>query len=199
MDPAEPQRFKPIPGFWLILVANVTIYAALVMADGDLNIGARTIATWGGLLPQRFMEEEPWRYLTAGFLHFSLVHIVTNMICLLAWGVPLERGMGTLRFLLLFLASILGGSFLSVAMHEAPFIGAGASGGTSGLLGALMGLWFLGRIGVPASFFVINIGLNVGVALFAPGVDWQAHLGGFITGFVLALVLAPRPGRREED
>ncbi len=50
----------------------------------------------------------------AGFLHFSLVHIITNMICLLAWGVPLERGLGTIRFVILFLASILGGSFLSL-------------------------------------------------------------------------------------
>jgi membrane associated rhomboid family serine protease len=98
----------------------------------------------------------------------------------------------------MFLASIIGGSFLSVAMHEAPFIGAGASGGVSGLLGALMGLWFLRRIGVPASFFVINIGLNIAVALFAPNVDWQAHLGGFLTGMVLALVLAPRPGWRDQ-
>ncbi|MFY8155748.1 MAG: rhomboid family intramembrane serine protease, partial [Rhabdaerophilum sp.] len=67
--------------------------------------------------------------------------------------------------------------------------------GTSGLLGALMGLWFLGRIGVPASFFVINIGLNIGVALFAPGVDWQAHLGGFLVGLALGMLLATPRGR----
>ncbi len=198
MEDVEPPRNPPIPGFWLLLIANVAIYAALVMADGDTDISARTIAIWGGLVPQPFMAEEPWRYLTAGFLHFSLVHIITNMICLLAWGVPLERGLGTSRFVVMFLASILGGSFLSVAMHDAPFIGAGASGGVSGLLGALMGLWFLKRIGVPASFFVINIGLNIAVALFAPNVDWQAHLGGFLTGMVLALVLAPRPGWRDQ-
>ncbi len=194
----EPRSQPPIPGFWLLLIANVAIYAMLVLADGGTDIDPRTIAIWGGLVPQPFMSEEPWRYLTAGFLHFSLVHIITNMICLLAWGVPLERGLGTPRFVLMFLASIIGGSFLSVAMHEGPFIGAGASGGVSGLLGALMGLWFLKRIGVPASFFVINIGLNIAVALFAPNVDWQAHLGGFLTGMVLALVLAPRPGWRDE-
>ncbi len=194
----SPASQPPIPGFWLLLIANVAIYAALVLADGSTDIDPRTIAVWGGLVPQPFMSEEPWRYLTAGFLHFSLVHIITNMICLLAWGVPLERGLGTPRFVLMFLASIIGGSFLSVAMHDGPFIGAGASGGVSGLLGALMGLWFLKRIGVPASFFVINIGLNIAVALFAPNVDWQAHLGGFLTGMVLALVLAPRPGWREE-
>jgi len=190
----ELPRATPIPGFWLLLIANVAIYAALVLSNGDLDIAPRTIAIWGGLVPQPFMSEEPWRYLTAGFLHFSLVHIVTNMICLLAWGVPLERGLGTVRFMILFLASIAGGSFLSVAMHEGPFIGAGASGGVSGLLGALMGLWFLRFVGLPASFFVINIGLNIAVALFAPNVDWQAHLGGFITGLVLAMLLVPRRG-----
>jgi membrane associated rhomboid family serine protease len=191
----QPPAQRPIPGFWLILVVNVAVFALLAFAEGNTSIGARSIILWGGLLPQPYMAEEPWRYLSAGFLHFSLVHIVTNMICLLAWGVPLERGLGTMRFLVLFLASILGGSFLSVAMHQGPFVGAGASGGTSGLLGALLGLWFLKRIGVPASFFVINIGLNVAVAIFAPGVDWQAHLGGFLVGLALGMLLAP-PRRR---
>lgn len=191
MDNVAPPRLPPIPGFWLVLAANVAIYAALALENGDLSIGARTIIQWGGLLPEQYMEVEPWRYLTAGFLHVSLLHIVANMICLLAWGVPLERGLGTMKFLLLFVASILGGSFLSVVMHEAPFVGAGASGGTSGLLGALMAQWMLRRLDVPASFFVINIGLNIGVALFAPGVDWQAHLGGFVTGLVLSLAMKP--------
>ncbi len=61
----SPPAQRPIPGFWLILIANVVVYAALVMADGDTDIGARTIASWGGLLPQPFMEREPcaisWR------------------------------------------------------------------------------------------------------------------------------------------
>ncbi|PPD14825.1 MAG: hypothetical protein CTY25_08475 [Methylobacterium sp.] len=192
MDADEPQRLAPIPGFWLVLIANVAIYGALVMADGDLSIGVRTLIQWGSLLPEQYMEQEPWRYLTAGFLHFGLVHIVANMICLLAWGVPLERGLGTMKFLLLFVASILGGSLLSVAMHEAPFVGAGASGGTSGLLGALMAQWMLRRLDLPASFFVINIGLNIAVALISPSVDWQAHLGGFLTGLVLSLAMKPR-------
>lgn len=193
LDP--PPAHPPIPGFWLILIANVAIFAALALADGDTSIGVRTIVNWGGLLPAPYMEEEPWRYLTAGFLHFNLVHIAANMICLLAWGVPLERGLGTVRFLLLFIASILGGSFLSVSMHEGPFVGAGASGGVSGLLGALLGLWFLKRISVPVSFFVINLILNVAVAFIAPNIDWQAHLGGFAAGLILAMLLAPR---REE-
>lgn len=192
MDADEPQRLAPIPGFWLVLIANVAIYGALVMADGDLSIGVRTLIQWGSLLPEQYMEQEPWRYLTAGFLHFGLVHIVANMICLLAWGVPLERGLGTMKFLLLFVASILGGSFLSVVMHEAPFVGAGASGGTSGLLGALMAQWMLRRLDLPASFFVINIGLNIAVALMSPSIDWQAHLGGFLTGLVLSLAMKPR-------
>lgn len=191
----SPPAQRPIPGFWLVLIANVAIYGALVMADGDLAIGVRTIIQWGGLLAEPYMDEEPWRYLTAGFLHFSLVHIVANMICLLAWGVPLERGLGSTKFLLLFIASILGGSYLSVSMHEAPFVGAGASGGTSGLLGALMAQWMLRRLDVPASFFVINIGLNIAVALFSPSVDWQAHLGGFLTGLALSLLMRPQPER----
>ncbi|CAN1504396.1 COG0705 Membrane associated serine protease [Rhabdaerophilaceae bacterium] len=175
-----------------MLAANVLAYAGLVAAEGDMTISARLIANWGGLLPLQWLGQDYWRFLTAGFLHFSPMHIASNMICLLAWGVPLERMLGTARFFVIFLGSILTGSVGSVLLHEGPFVGAGASGGTSGLLGALLTLWLMRRMAVSASFFLINIGLNIAVALFAPGVDWQAHLFGFLGGMAMAFILLPR-------
>lgn len=188
-DNTEPSGMPPATGTFLGVI--VTAYALLAFMQGSTDISAETIADWGGIMPLEWMKDEYWRLLGAGFLHFSLMHVMANTICLLAWGVPLERLMGSVRLAILFLVAIIAGSLTSILMRSEPFIGAGASGGTSGLLGALFMLWVLRKIWMPASFFVINIGLNIAVALFAPGVDWQAHLGGFVAGMLLAVVLFP--------
>jgi membrane associated rhomboid family serine protease len=167
------------------MALNALAFLGLAALQGGLNIAPRLVADWGGILPIQWMEGEPWRYLSAGFLHFGPLHITANMICLLAWGVPLERLFGTARFIVLFLGSIIAGSVGSVMMHTGPFVGAGASGGVSGLLGALLMLQITRFVAIPRSFFLINFGLNIVVALLAPGVDWQAHLFGFLGGMAL--------------
>lgn len=180
---------RPTPGVWLILGLNALAFLGLAALQGGFEISARRIADWGGLLPIQWMEGEAWRYLAAGFLHFGPLHLATNMICLLVWGVPLERLFGTWRFMLLYMGSIVAGSVGSVMLHTGNFVGAGASGGVSGLLGALLMLRLLRFVAIPGSFFAINIGLNVLVAVFVPQVDWQAHLCGFLGGMVLAGLL----------
>lgn len=198
MTPLEtaPRGMPPATGFFL--VANGLVYAVLAITNGGLDISARSIAVAGGLLPLEWLGDEYWRLLAYGFLHFGLLHLTVNSICLLAWGVPLERAMGSLRLALLYLGSILLAGIGSIAMHQAPFVSAGASGGVSGLLGALFVLWVTKRAGLPASFFAINIGLNIAIALFAPGIDWQAHLAGFVggAGLVLLMILVVRLERR---
>jgi membrane associated rhomboid family serine protease len=186
-SPAAPRT----PATWLILALNTVIFLALAAWQGGLEMTTVTIARWGGIMPADWMGDEYWRYLTAGFLHYGPLHIAANMICLIAWGVPLERIYGSLRFAALFLASIIGGSIGSVLLHEERFVGAGASGGISGLLGVLLMLTLLKRIGLPLSFFAINFALNIALALLAPGVDWQAHLAGFLTGMLMGAILRP--------
>jgi membrane associated rhomboid family serine protease len=192
MDDHAEMRGMPL-ATGIFLAVNALVYVGLVAVEGGLDMSARTVAAWGGLVPMEWLNDQYWRLLTAGFLHFSLMHLIANSICLLAWGVPLERGLGPIRMAILFLGSILAGSVGSLMLHSEPFISAGASGGASGLLGALFAFWRLRDIQLPASFFAINIGLNIAVTMFVPGIDWQAHLGGFVGGVVLALLLRPRP------
>lgn len=185
-----PSGMPPATGVFLAVI--VVVYALLAFYGGDLDINPELILTWGGIVPLKWLGDEYWRLLAAGFLHFSPMHIMANAICLLAWGVPLERLMGSLRLAILLLGSIITGSIASVLMHQEVFVGAGASGGTSGLLGALFLLWALRVIPIPASFFAVNIGLNVAITLFVPGIDWQAHLGGFLGGAALAGLMVLR-------
>jgi membrane associated rhomboid family serine protease len=163
---AEPRGMPLATG--IFLAANALVYLGLVVTEGGLDMSTRTIAAWGGLVPLEWLDGQYWRMLTAGFLHFGLMHLVANAICLIAWGVPLERGLGPSRMVVLFLGSILAGSIGSLFLHSEPFISAGASGGASGLLGALFAFWLLRDIALPASFFAINIGLNIRGCCISP-------------------------------
>lgn len=183
----------PIIG--ILLAANVLAYAALVLTQGGVDISASTIERWGGLAPLEVMDGALWRFVAAGFLHFSPIHIISNSICLLAWGIPIDRYLGPLRLLTIYIASIMAGSIASVALHTNNFISAGASGGTSGLLGAIMVLGLLRQMQLTASFVLSNIGLNIAIAAFTVGIDWQAHLGGFLGGMLITALIAPRTDR----
>lgn len=197
VPPFTPPDEKGMPfATGLFLVINGIIFVLLAIGQGGTDMSPRLIATWGGLLPLQWMGDEYWRYLAYGFLHFSLMHLVANSICLLAWGVPIERQFGAVRMAVLYLGAIVIAGVGSVLMHQDNFVSAGASGGVSGLLGALFLHWLMGRLALPASFFAINIGLNIAIA-FVPGIDWQAHLAGFVGGMALALVLLNRPAREE--
>lgn len=184
------------PTIGIILAINIAAYVALVVAQGGFDISGRTIANWGGLSPLNTMGGEYWRFLIAGFLHFSPMHIIANSTCLVAWGVPIERHFGPLRLLTLYIASILAGSIGSVTLHTENFISAGASGGTSGLLGALLMLGLLGHTRLTASFVISNVGLNVGIAFLSAGIDWQAHLGGCLGGMLITALIASDRDRK---
>ncbi len=190
----EPRGMPPVTG--VVLALNTLIFLALAVREGDIDISARTMIDYGGLIPAERIGAQYWRLVSYGFLHFSLMHLVVNAICLIAWGVPLERLFGSLRLALLYLGSVVIAGAGSILLHQQPFVSAGASGGVSGLLGALFLLFLLRRIEMPAAFFVINIGLNIAIALFAPGIDWQAHLAGFLGGMALVMLLMPPFWRR---
>jgi membrane associated rhomboid family serine protease len=183
------------PAIWLVVIVNVIVFLAMANEQGAFSMSPELVVEWGAIVPARWMQGEYWRLLAAGFLHFGPMHLIANMICLVAWGVPLERGLGFVRFLVLFIVSILSGAVATMTLHSGIFVGAGASGGTSGLLGALLMLAFFRYVRLPLSFFLINIGLNIAVAVMMPSIDWKAHLFGFLGGFlVVPLLLIGRRG-----
>lgn len=141
---------------------------------------------------------EPWRFLTAAFAHSpsQVLHILFNMFALWQIGQYLEPLLGRLRFAILYLVSAFGGS-VGVLLLAAPptDLGAltdgnwvtpvvGASGAVFGLFGALLMLnRHLGRSSGPM-FGVLAV--NAVLGFVVPGIAWQAHLGGVLTGVALA-------------
>ncbi|HEY6280045.1 MAG TPA: rhomboid family intramembrane serine protease [Streptosporangiaceae bacterium] len=142
-----------------------------------------------------------YRLLTSTFLHepglsgFGPAHIIFNMWALLLVGPQLERLLGHARFLVIYLLSALGGSVLFYLLAPVNEPSLGASGAIFGLFGAYFVVARRLRVDSRAIVFLIVINLVISFAL--PGIAWQAHVGGLITGGLLtaAYAYAPRSQR----
>lgn len=134
------------------------------------------------------------------FVHFGVPHILMNMIAYIQAAPFVARRIGGVRFLILFFLSALGagaGFILLAPTSEGP--AAGASGAICGIFGA----YFLSVRPTPQAALadpvvrnalLMFVGINIVLFAFLPiGIAWQAHLGGFITGAIVYLFMAPRP------
>lgn len=148
-----------------------------------------TLVHMGALIRQQAFAE-PWRLLSCSFLHAGFMHFAFNTYVLIALGRSLERILGHQRFLVLYVASALGGSVAStVLLGEG--ISVGASGAVWGLLAAEAVLAYRPAGLLPAAALpaikraaLINLGLNIANSL-RPDVDWAAHFGGGVVGGAL--------------
>ncbi|KAK7339656.1 hypothetical protein VNO77_20335 [Canavalia gladiata] len=137
-----------------------------------------------------------WRLITCMWLHGGVLHLLANMFGILVVGIRLEQEFGFVLIGLLFVISGFGGSLLSALFIEGR-ISVGASGALFGLLGGMLSElitnWSLYEKKLGALFtlvFVIVINLAVGIL---PHVDNFAHIGGFLSGFLLGFVFLIRP------
>jgi rhomboid protease GluP len=158
---------------------------------------------WPGLLSnwkQNYTGQPYAMFLTYGFLHGGLAHLTVNMITLWSLGrVVLDR-VGARGFTLLYGSSILGGAagFALLAPDLRPMVG--ASGALFGLAGGLLAWAYVDRYTYREGLWpvvravLLLAGLNVVLWWAMHGqLAWQTHLGGFVTGWVVALLIDPRP------
>jgi membrane associated rhomboid family serine protease len=164
-------------------------------------VGFGSLAARFALLRLEFFDGQPigvadgewYRMLTAAFLHQQIWHLALNMFALWILGSALEPVLGRWRFIALYLLSALGGSAASLVTSDV--VSFGASGAVFGLMGALFVV--LRRFGRDVSAVLVILALNVVLGFVVPGIDWRAHLGGLVTGAVLAYAFAHAPtGRR---
>jgi membrane associated rhomboid family serine protease len=141
----------------------------------------------------------PWQLLTYGFLHGSLMHLAFNMLTLFMFGSEVERLFGTRRYLIYYLACVVGAALMHLIVLQVagmpPVRTVGASGAVFGLLLAYGMAYphrklFVIPIPVPISAWLLVTlyglcELYLGVTGTASGVAHFAHLGGMATGFVI--------------
>lgn len=182
-----------------------TITYALIGISGAvwiLQFFFASVTTFGIYNPLYVEYTGQWyRLLTSGFLHSpnNVTHLLLNMFTLYLFGQALEPLMGKWKFLATYLLSIIGGS---MAVHLlASVLGGmdvstlGASGGVFGLFGAFFALSRARQ--QSTSSIVILVAINFAFGFLMPGISWEAHLGGLITGALVATVLDRIPSRSQ--
>jgi membrane associated rhomboid family serine protease len=133
---------------------------------------------------------EYWRVLTVALTHGGIAHLFFNMYALLLLGNTLEEVIVRKKFLALFIISQIGASLASLYANPENQPSVGASGAIFGLFGAMAVL--TRKYGFRDKSIYAIIGINFAIGFVLPGIDWQAHLGGFITGsFASFFLLAP--------
>ncbi|MBO7703257.1 MAG: rhomboid family intramembrane serine protease [Solobacterium sp.] len=133
---------------------------------------------------------EWWRCFTCGFVHVSFMHLAVNMFSLYYLGRAMENSLGSPRFAAILFGSIIGGSLFlfCIAGNTA---GVGISGGIYGLFAAYLYLVMeSGAMKVPGVKGAVlqTLGINL-LINFMPGVAWQSHLGGAITGILILMAV----------
>ncbi len=137
-------------------------------------------------------DTQPWRFITSAFAHSptNVMHILFNMYALWVVGGYLEPLLGRARFAALYLVSAFGGSvaFVLLTPADSRVAVVGASGAVFGLFGALLVL--NRRLGRSSAGMWVVIGINAVLGFVLPAIAWQAHLGGLLTGALVAAIYA---------
>ena len=130
---------------------------------------------------------EYWRLFTVALVHGGITHLFFNMFSLLVLGNPIEATLGKARFLVIFFISLLTGSLASIYLTNELYVSVGASGAIFGLFGAFIAM--RNRISEGARDIYVIIGLNFVFGFILGGVDWRAHLGGLVGGYLTTALL----------
>ncbi len=183
----------------LLILANALFFVA------ELALGETFIVQWS-FVPQRFLANPLADFLTlftSMFLHAGWLHIASNMLYLWIFGDNVEDRFGRVKFLIFYLICGLAATFAQMAfnMHsEIPNLG--ASGAIAGVLGAYILMFSRSQVKVLLGLRVVRLpalivlGLWILLQFFSGigsimgstdngGVAYMAHIGGFITGFIL--------------
>ena len=136
-----------------------------------------------------------YRLLTAAFLHANVLHIAVNMLSLVFIGPVVERFLGPTRYVALYLLGALGSSAAVYAFGTLLQSVVGASGALFALLGAC--LLFARRMGLDVSWLIGIVVLNFVLTFSVGNISKLGHIGGFVTGMVVAVALGGIPGRRQ--
>ena len=180
-----------------LIVINIAVFFILTMF-GDTEDAVFMLQHGAMYEPNIIEGHEYYRIFTCLFLHFGITHLLNNMVLLGALGWNLELEIGKVRFVIIYFASGIIGNIVSLFYDltlEQPAVCAGASGAIFGLMGALLYVVIAnrGRLGrLSGRGMLVMVILSLYFGLTSTGVDNLAHIGGLVSGFLLAVLLYRR-------
>ena len=187
--------YEQLPIATILLIAATCVVS--IRAFGNRSLQDKLI-----FCPELILaRKEYYRVVTSAFLHADSRHLIFNMLTLYLFGRNMETVMGIERFLIVYLASVIGGSLLSLYLHRNhEYYALGASGGVCGIVFASIFLFPGGDIfmmfipvGIPSWLFAILflLGEFVGVRTQRTNIGHDAHLGGAIIGLLTTTAYYP--------
>lgn len=192
-------------------VALICIAVELVLQGADWQLWGtrqwRSLAYqnggfWIGLLHNwrpNYQFQPYLMFVTYSFLHGGIAHLLVNMLTLIGLGMVVTDRIGPARFLLLYAFSTAGGAIGFALLSNAVQPMVGASGALFGLAGALVAWEYVDRFAAEKRLWPVLrtvlwlILLNLVLWWAMSGrLAWETHLGGFVSGWVLAFLIDPR-------
>jgi len=221
----DPRR---LPAATAMLALCVLVFGGQLLASmargitpsflGVSQLGEQIDAIrFGGLIASpQLVAIEPWRLLSAAFVHYGILHVGMNMLALTQLSRVAEPAVGSARFTIAYTASAVVSfgttTVVSMLTSGPPPITAGASGAVFGVMGLILGVLVRRRdprwkgFAVQAVIFSVAIGFVINASGTGIMINNSAHLGGLATGFALGWLFAtskrPRrrlPGQRRPD
>jgi len=189
----------------VLLLINVTVFVIEALSGVSiLSPTVQDLLIWGANYAPLTLTGDAWRLFTSMFLHVGIIHLAVNCWALYIWGVYAEFYYGRRYYLALYLSAGLMGSLFSVIHnlinatynHSSFIISAGASGAIMGLGGALIVAAWRPRTDLHPEQtlklkpLLVIMAINFALGFSIPGIDNAAHIGGIITGALLALVFS---------
>ena len=206
--------FTPIAPTIAVIILTVFAFMAGAANNGpkvllemkSVTFSIDYVRLWGArYFPHDF--DNGWRWLTCTLVHVSFTHMITNFIFMMILGITFESMAGSLRTLVVFVASALGGGFIAIVTESPCVVYIGASGINFGFAGALVAYSLRNAIlkkpfqswiswwGVVAGEMFMIIGMFLEpIILSKNDVSNMTHFGGFMSGLVVCALMLPPQG-----
>lgn len=191
----------------LIIIVNVVIFILLEMGGSTQN--AQYLLERGGEYWKSVLyDHEYYRMFTAMFMHAGIEHLAGNMFSLFFVGGFVEKYVGKVKYIILYFGSGILAGVTSVIYNmsiDSETVCVGASGAIYGIVGTMLAILVLDKnirrtMGIKGLMVYIVLSLTSGISSW--GIDNAAHVGGFVSGFICAVVLLtlfPRKEKRCKD
>ncbi len=190
---------KPIITYILIFINIVMFVLMYMLGNGSEN--TNTLIDFGANYILLTKAGEYYRLITSGFLHIGVIHLLLNMYSLYIVGTQVEYFYGKVKYIIIYLFSLIMGSLFTVALSSVNTVSAGASGAIFGLLGSILyfGVKYRGYIGNSlVNQIVPVVVLNLIIGFTTPGIGNAAHIGGLVGGYLISMAVGIGIDKKEQ-
>lgn len=200
-------KYKKSPITLGLITICIVVYIISFLLFGE-QMTAQEALTLGGYNPLLvFYQNDYYRFLTANFIHFGILHIAVNAYSLYGIGLFIESVLKTKKYLIVLLVSAISTTLLPYLLFlvngfEANVVSGGISGVIFGLIGALGAMALLYKDVFLDIFKQLapNVGLMLLISFIVPSISLSGHVSGLIGGFVSTyIVLKFKPHKTKQN